>query len=334
MGGAGAGLGCQPRGSLPCLPAWAPGPPGEPGQKPGRAAPEERERRSGRKVQCWGWREKPCPGLAPLQATPFRPATSSRLSFPRVCRPKPLAGSSTPGLCSHPPALSSAGPPPSLTPSRHTGPSGHGPSGHRQGGGPGKHHLSLRGLPRTDAPSRAPTTSCDPGTHTRMHTQCPCVAQTHSAESRAGTVSVSPFSWRSSGAGSSPEEGRLPIFWLRPLSLPLLSATPCLAPRGSPCSPRETQHPRPLSCWSQVTPCPAPRQGLFLGFPARGAHPRSAVQGYTGRGWGWRQDQKRQSGRSLAAGPMTRRSRGCPRGVRVSLTAWGGGRGENSGRGA
>ena len=210
MGGAGAGLGCQRRGSLPCLPAWAPGPPGEPGQKPGRAAPEERERRSSRKVQCWGWREKPCPGLAPLQAAPFRPATSSRLSFPRACRPKPLAGSSAPGLCSHPPALSSAAPPPSLAPGRHTGPSGHGPLGHRQGGGPGKGYLSLQGLPRTDAPSRAPTTSCDPGTHTCMHTQCPCVAQTRSAESRAGTVSVSPFSWAPLGGRELSRGGEAP----------------------------------------------------------------------------------------------------------------------------
>ena len=51
------------------------------------------------------------------------------------------------------------------------GPSGHGPLGHRQGGCPGKCYLSLRGLPRTDVPLRAPTTSCDQGTRTRPLSQ-------------------------------------------------------------------------------------------------------------------------------------------------------------------
>lgn len=43
-----------------------------------------------------------------------------------------------------------------------------------------------------------------------MHTQCPCVAQTHSAESRAGTVSVSPFSWASLGGRELSRGGEVP----------------------------------------------------------------------------------------------------------------------------
>lgn len=174
-----------------------------------------------------------------------------------------------------------------------------------------------------------------PRAQTHRRTQYSCVAQTHSAESQAGTVRASaPSAGRPSGAGSSPEEGRLPIFWLRPMSLPLLSVFPCLVPRGSSCSSQETQSPCPLSCWPRVTPHPHPTPGSVPGILSKRGSSKVSGPRSHGRGWEWRQDRKRRSGRALVAGPTMRRSQGCPRGVRVSLTAWGGGRGENRGRGA
>lgn len=79
------------------------------------------------------------------------------------------------------------------------GPSGHGPLGHRQGGCPGKRYLSLRGLPRTDAPLRAPTTSCSPGTHTYAHTVLLCCTDTLCGVPGGDSESISPFSWASLG---------------------------------------------------------------------------------------------------------------------------------------
>lgn len=78
----------------------APSPARQPGHRGARGTwPGARQSRPGGKRKAarpegpvLGRREEPCPGLALLQAAPSRPALSSRLSFPRACHPRPLAG--------------------------------------------------------------------------------------------------------------------------------------------------------------------------------------------------------------------------------------------------